>query len=62
MGSNLRAIFHMSDHRHTVRDFLRASEALRQETDLSVEEEQALKDMLTRLAEQVLMSERESSP
>jgi len=52
----------MSDYRHTVRDFLRASEALRQEADLSVEEEQALKDMLTRLAEQVLMSERESSP
>ena len=52
----------MSDYRHTVRDVLRASEALRQETDLTVEEEQALKDMLTRLAEQMLMSERESSP
>jgi len=53
---------HMSDYRYTVRDFLRASEALRQETDLSVEEEQAIKDILTRLAEQVLTPERESSP
>jgi len=52
----------MSDHRQSVREYARASEALLKIEDLSAEEMQAVQEELNRLSEKLLKSGNDRSP
>ena len=52
----------MPDHRHSVREYVRACEALLQTEELSDQEMHAVEEMLNRLSKKLLNSENDGKP